>query len=79
MDRLEQIVKIIEKNPGIKFSEIMKHTGMKNGVLAYHISRLEKDRIVKAERNPGISRFYPPNMSDGDMLLVKYLRQVTPR
>ncbi|MGI0087607.1 MAG: winged helix-turn-helix transcriptional regulator [Nitrosotalea sp.] len=79
MDRATQIIEVIEKNPGIKFREIMRETGMKNGVLGHYATKLERDGIVKVERSPGQTRFYPPGVPDDDMLLIKNLRQETPK
>lgn len=74
-----QIIQVVEKNPGIKFREIMRETGMKNGVLEYYASKLERDGTVKVERTPGQTRFYPPGTSDEDTVLIKNLRQETPK
>lgn len=79
MDRVTQIISVIEKNPGIKFREIMRETGMKNGVLGYYAGKLEKDGAVKVDRSPGQTRFYPPGVADDDVSLIKNLRQETPR
>lgn len=79
MNRFAQLIGVIEKNPGIKFREIMRETGMKNGVLEYYTGKLERNGVVKVERNPGQTRFYPPGISDEDTLLIKNLRQDTPR
>lgn len=57
----------------------MGKTGMKNGVLAYYIDKLEKSGLVKAERQPGTSRFYLANLTDSDIILIRNLRQETPR
>lgn len=79
MDRVTQLIEVIERNPGIKFREIMRETGMKNGVLGYYASKLEREGSVKVDRSPGQTRFYPPGISDDDTLLIKNLRQETPR
>ncbi|NHI03109.1 hypothetical protein DYY67_0230 [Candidatus Nitrosotalea sp. TS] len=79
MDRVTQIISVIEKNPGIKFREIMRETGMKNGVLGYYADKLERDGAVKIDRSPGQTRFYPPGIADDDISLIKNLRQETPR
>lgn len=79
MDRASQIIQVVEKNPGIKFREIMRETGMKNGVLGYYVTKLEENGSVKIERSPGQTRFYPPGVPDDDMLLIKNLRQETPK
>jgi predicted transcriptional regulator len=33
---------IIENNPGIQFREIMRSSGLKNGVLSHYLRKLEK-------------------------------------
>ena len=72
-------MQLIEKNPGIKFREIMRETGMKNGVLEYYANKLEKEGVVKVERKPGQTRFFSPNIADSDIIMIKNLRQETPR
>ncbi len=79
MDRSLQIIDVIEKNPGIKFREIMRETGMKNGVLSYHTRKLEKIGVVKVERTPRQTRFYPLGVTNEESVLIKSLRQETPR
>jgi predicted transcriptional regulator len=79
MNRVTQIIEVIEKNPGIKFREIMRETGMKNGVLGYYVAKLESEGSVKVDRSPGQTRFYPLGISGDDISLIKNLRQETPR
>jgi predicted transcriptional regulator len=79
MDRNTTIIQLIEKNPGIKFSEIMRETGMKNGVLSYYTTRLEGKGSVKVQRSAGETRFYPLFVTDEESCLIKSLRQETPR
>jgi predicted transcriptional regulator len=79
MNRSSQIIDVIEKNPGIKFREIMRETGMKNGVLSYHTRKLEKIGVVKVERSPRQTRFYPLGVTNEESVLIKSLRQETPR
>ena len=79
MNRSSQIIDVIEKNPGIKFREIMRETGMKNGVLSYHTRKLEKIGVVKVERSPRQTRFYPLGVTNEESVLIRSLRQETPR
>ena len=79
MDRGLQIINVIEKNPGIKFREIMRETGMKNGVLSYHTRKLERNGIVKVERGSRQTRFYPLGVTSEESVLIRNLRQETPR
>ncbi|TLX85032.1 MAG: winged helix-turn-helix transcriptional regulator [Thaumarchaeota archaeon] len=79
MNRGAEIIKLIEENPGIKFREIMRETQMKNGVLSYHVKRLEESGSVKIERKSGQTRFYPLFVTEEESILIKNLRQETPR
>jgi predicted transcriptional regulator len=79
MDRDLQIIDLIEKNPGIKFREMMRETGMKNGVLSYHTRKLEKIGVVKVERSSRKTRFYPLGITNEESVLIRSLRQETPR
>jgi predicted transcriptional regulator len=79
LNRSSQIIELIEKNPGIKFREIMRETGMKNGVLGYYTNKLEKEGTVRVERKSRQTRFFPPSVSTDDFLMIKNLRQETPK
>ncbi len=79
MDRATEIINTIEKNPGIKFREIMRETGLKNGVLSYHTRKLEETGSVKIERKSGETRFYPLFVTEEEALLITSLRRDTQR
>ena len=79
MDRSIEIINIVEKNPGIKFREIMRETGLKNGVLSYHAKKLEENGSVKIDRKSGETRFYPLCVTDEESNLIKSLRRDTQR
>lgn len=74
-----ELVSIISKNPGIQFREIMRATGMQNGVLSYHIGKLEKLGLVQAQRKPRQTRFFPLNISQEESKIISALRRETPR
>ncbi len=57
----------------------MRETGMKNGVLGYYTNKLEREGIIKVERTSRQTRFFSPSVSDNDILMVKSLRQETPK
>ena len=79
MDRITEIISIIEKNPGIKFREIMRETGLKNGVLSYHTKKLEEIGSVKIDRKSGETRFYPLFVTEEESILITSLRRDTQR
>ena len=78
-DRDLQIQQIIEQNPGIQFREIMRFSGLKNGVLSHYLGKLEKNGIIKASRGPRQVRFYPPQITEDESKVIKALRKQTPR
>ena len=78
-DRNSQLQEIIEKNPGIQFREIMRNSGMKNGVLSHYLGKLEKNGIIKVERGSRQTRFYPPRITEEQSVVIKALRRQTPR
>lgn len=77
--RNSELVRIIHKNPGIKFREIMRATGMKNGVLSHHLEKLEKNGSVQVHREPRQTRFYPLHVTELESKIIKALRRQTPR
>ncbi len=78
-DRDSQLQQIIEQNPGIQFREIMRSSGLKNGVLSHYLGKLEKNGIIKVIRGPRQSRFYPPQITEEESVVIKALRKQTPR
>jgi predicted transcriptional regulator len=79
MDRSSEITNIVERNPGIKFREIMRETGFKNGVVSYHVKKLEENGSVKIDRKSGETRFYPLCISEEESNLITSLRRDTQR
>ncbi len=79
MQREEKIVQIIEKNPGIRFREIMDSIGLKNGVLTHYLRKLENKGMIFIERTPRVARFYPLDVTEEEQKIVKRLRQETPK
>jgi len=78
-DRNLQVQEIIEKNPGIQFREIMRSSGLKNGVLSHYLGKLEKNGIIKVTRGPRQTRFFPPKITEDESIVIKALRKQTPR
>ena len=46
MDRREAVLEIIEKNPGIRFNEIMRISNIRNGTLSHYVKKLEEERSI---------------------------------
>ena len=79
MARPELILKTIEKNPGIRYREIMGELGLKNGTLSHHLQKLEEQSVLRVERTPRVARFYPLSVNEAEIPIITRLRQETPR
>ena len=52
MDRRETVLEIIEKNPGIRFNEIMRISNIRNGTLSHYVKKLQEEKSIEFERTP---------------------------
>ena len=79
IDRTQKLQKLIDDNPGIQFREIMRSSGLKNGVLSHYLKKLEDSGVVKVIRGPRQVRFYSPNITEEESIVIKALKKETPR
>jgi DNA-binding transcriptional ArsR family regulator len=68
------IMKNIEQTPGIRYRELLRLTGLVNGVLSYHLSALERANVIKVNRESRITRYYPVSVSDQESAILKFIR-----
>ena len=68
------LMKHIEQTPGIRYRELLRLTGLVNGVLSYHLSALERANVIKVNRESRITRYYPVNVSDRESAILKFVR-----
>jgi predicted transcriptional regulator len=68
------LLRSIEDNPGIRYRELLRLTGLVNGVLSYHLSALERANVIKVSRESRITRYYPVNVSDKESAILKFVR-----
>jgi len=79
IDRTQKLQELIDCNPGIQFREIMRSSGLKNGVLSHYLKKLEDNGVVKVVRGPRQVRYYSPNITEEESIVIKALRKETPR
>jgi predicted transcriptional regulator len=77
VERLELVYDIIQKNPAIRFNDIMRISKLKNGTLTHYISKLEKSKKIQVERTPRISRFYDVSIPQKEAEVCKQLTRPT--
>jgi predicted transcriptional regulator len=69
------LLKHIEQTPGIRYRELLRLTGLVNGVLTYHLAALEKTNMIKVDRDPRMTRYYPASISESESAILKLIRQ----
>jgi DNA-binding transcriptional ArsR family regulator len=72
-----KLLACIDENPGIRYRELLRMINSSNGVLSYHINRLEKMELVNVERRSRMTRLFPRNISNDITGLMGFLRNQT--
>ena len=70
-DRSSLLTNIIYKNPGLHFSEMIRISGMKNGVLTHYLNKLESLGIINIKRERDKTRFFSPEISLEETKIIK--------
>ena len=73
MERKEVVLEIIEKNPRIRFNEIMRISNIRNGTLSHYVKKLEEENSIELERTPRVTRLYPAGIPEKEAKICKYL------
>src|SRR5919202_3508224 len=71
-----KLIKYINAQPGIRYRELLRLSGLSNGVLTYHIANLEKFGRIIADRsiNNKITRYYPNNIPVEETDVIGHIR-----
>ena len=73
MDKINTVLEIVNKNPGIRFNEIMRVSNIRNGTLSHYVKKLEDAKSIELERTPRVTRLYPAGISSEEAKICKYL------
>ena len=73
MDRSKIVLEVIERNPGIRFNEIMRITDIRNGTLSHYVKKLETNGEIELERTPRVTRAYPAGIPTSEAIICKFL------
>jgi predicted transcriptional regulator len=68
------LLRHIEQNPGVRYRELSRLTGLANGVLTYHLAALERSSVIKAERRSRMTHYYPISVSEKESMMLKHIR-----
>ena len=75
-DHKETLMMHINNIPGIRYRELLRLTGLSNGVLAYHLSTLEKSSQIRVDRQREIktTRYYSISIPMHEFDILRQLR-----
>ena len=75
MSNSDLILKTIQANPGIYTREIMRKTRLSNGVVQYHLRKLEKQSQIKGDKRTRYKRYYSVDVSEEEFPIIANLRK----
>jgi predicted transcriptional regulator len=65
-----EINAFIRLNPGTYYNEIKKHLGISNGVLTYHLNRLEQENYIRSKNNGRYKHYFPADMKIPERIII---------
>jgi len=71
-----KLIRYINGQPGIRYRELLRVSGLSNGVLTYHITNLEKSGRIIADRNNNnkTTRYYSNNIPIEETDIIGHIR-----
>ena len=76
----DKIVKYVNEIPGIRYRELLRMTGLSNGVLSYHLRLLDNSGRIRINRvNNRVTRYFSYDVSTHESYVIGLLRQETTR
>ena len=76
----EKIIQLVNEMPGIRYRELLRITGVSNGVLSYHLNLLDNLGKVQVHRvNNRVTRYFPHDVSTLESNVIGLLRPTTTR
>ena len=74
--RKEIVTEVIKKTPGISYNEIVRETGLSNGVISHYIIKLMKNEEIEKD---GVNRgkYFVKNIVKKDRVIITLLRNKT--
>jgi predicted transcriptional regulator len=76
----DKIIQFVNETPGIRYRELLRRTGVSNGVLSYHLNLLDNSGRIQVHRiNNRVTRYFSHDVSTEESNSIGLLRQNTAR
>jgi predicted transcriptional regulator len=79
-DTKNTLLAYINSIPGIRYRELLRLTGLANGVLTYYLKILERSKQVRVKRqSSSMTRYFPRVFTSRECLIIANVRRDTAR
>jgi predicted transcriptional regulator len=69
----DKIIKYVNEIPGIRYRELLRMTGLSNGVLSYHLRSLDNSGKIRVNRvNNRVTRYFSYDVSSKESYVLGY-------
>ena len=75
--RSNALLQTIQSNPGIHLRGLIDDTGLENGVITHHLSKLEKEGKIKSKKYSRYRRYYSLDVEEEEFDIIRNLRKPT--
>ena len=77
--RVLSILNTISRNPGISFRDVLRISGLTNGVISHYLNQLQKKGLIQVRRNKRKIWLFTSEVPGEEMNLIIHLRNDTSR
>ena len=76
----KKILTHIKRQPGIRYRQLLRISGLANGALSFHLKKLKKSKIIKAKKlGYNTTRYYPIAVKTTESDILDHLLDSTQR
>lgn len=75
--RVSNLLQIISESPGLTFTEIMRRSGLANGVLSHYLTNMEKRTMIRSTRGKKMTWYFLPHHPIEEDHIIISLRKET--
>ncbi|MFY9301304.1 MAG: winged helix-turn-helix transcriptional regulator [Candidatus Nitrosotenuis sp.] len=75
--RVSNLLQIISESPGLTFTEIMRRSGLANGVLSHYLANMEKRSMVRSKKSKKMTWYFLPHDPIEEDSIIISLRKET--
>ena len=75
--RVSNLLHIISESPGLTFTDIMRRSGLANGVLSHYLTNMEKRAMVRSRKGKKMTWYFLPHDPIEEDFIIISLRKET--